>query len=97
VYSGGFYGSPTCYNESIVESTDLSGWIQCLEVRLFVRKENYMKLSKPKVVTWWIAVIAGVLGILGALVKIPIVSPIAIWFIAFAFVLLALATFFKNL
>ncbi len=56
-----------------------------------------MKLSKPKVVTWWIAVIVGILGILGALVKIPIVSPYAIWFIAFAFILLALATYFKDL
>lgn len=56
-----------------------------------------MKLSKPKVVTWWIAVIVGLLGILGALVSIPFVSTYAIWFIAFAFILLALATYFKNL
>jgi membrane protein YdbS with pleckstrin-like domain len=56
-----------------------------------------MKLSKPKVVTWWIAVIVGLLGILGALVTIPFVSQYAIWFIAFAFILLALATYFKNL
>jgi hypothetical protein len=56
-----------------------------------------MKLSKPKVVTWWIAVIVGLLGILGALFSIPFVSQYAIWFIAFAFVLLALATYFKNL
>jgi hypothetical protein len=56
-----------------------------------------MKLSKPKVVTWWIAVIVGILGILGALLPIPFVSEYAIWFIAFGFVLLTLATYFKNL
>jgi hypothetical protein len=56
-----------------------------------------MKLSKPKVVTWWIAVAFGVLGILGALVTIPFVSTYAIWFIAIGFVLLALATYLKNL
>jgi hypothetical protein len=56
-----------------------------------------LKLSRPKDVTWWIAVIVGVIGILAALVKIPVISPYAIWFIAFAFILLALATYFKNL
>ena len=56
-----------------------------------------MKLSKPKVVSWWIAVIVGVLGILGKLITIPFVSANAFWFVAFGFVLLALATFFKDL
>lgn len=56
-----------------------------------------MKLSKPKVVTWWIAVIAGVLGILGHFVSIPIFSQYSFFFVAFAFILLALATYFKNL
>jgi hypothetical protein len=56
-----------------------------------------MKLSKPKVVTWWIAVIVGVLGILGSLVSIPIASQYSFFFVAFAFVLLALATYFRNL
>jgi hypothetical protein len=56
-----------------------------------------MKLSKPKIVTWWIAVILGVLGILGELVTISFVSIYAFWFVAVAFVLLALATYFKDL
>ena len=56
-----------------------------------------MKLSRPKDVTWWIAVVAGVLGILGHLTKITFVSQYDFWFVAFAFVLLALATFLKNL
>ena len=60
-------------------------------------KENKMKLSAPKTGTWWIAVILGVLGILGQLVAIPFVSDYAFWFVAVGFVLLALATFLKDL
>ena len=56
-----------------------------------------MKLSAPKKITWWIAVILGVLGILGTFISIPFVSANAFWFTAVAFILLALATFFKSL
>ena len=56
-----------------------------------------MKLSAPKKITWWIAVILGVLGILGTFISIPFVSAYAFWFVAVAFILLALATFFKGL
>jgi hypothetical protein len=56
-----------------------------------------MKLSAPKKITWWIAVILGVLGILGTFISIPFVSANAFWFAAVAFILLALATFFKSL
>jgi hypothetical protein len=57
-----------------------------------------MKLSRPKNVTWWIAVIVGVLGLLGYFFPtIPIAGQYAFWFVAFAFILLALATYFKNL
>jgi hypothetical protein len=56
-----------------------------------------MKLSAPKNITWWIAVILGVLGILGTLTSIPFVSANAFWFVAVAFVLLALATLLKGL
>jgi hypothetical protein len=56
-----------------------------------------MKLSKPKIISWWIAVVFGVLGILGHLVSIPFVSQYDFWFVAFAFVLLALATYFRDL
>ncbi|QRN82572.1 hypothetical protein JR338_09080 [Chloroflexota bacterium] len=56
-----------------------------------------MKLSAPKKVTWWIAVVVGVLGILGQFMSIPFVSENAFWFVAVAFVLLALATYLKDL
>jgi hypothetical protein len=56
-----------------------------------------MKLNSPKTTTWWIAVILGGLGIIGNFVALPIVSGIAFWLVAVAFVLLALATALKGL
>lgn len=56
-----------------------------------------LHLSAPHEITWWIAVVLGVLGILGTLVTIQFVSANAFWFVAVAFVLLALATLFKDL
>ena len=56
-----------------------------------------MNLSAPQVITWWIAVVLGVLGILGTLTNIQFVSANAFWFVAVAFVLLAIATLIKDL
>ncbi len=56
-----------------------------------------MKLTPPKVITFWIAVILGVLGFVGALVTIPLVSANAIWFIFAGFVLLVLGLLVKGL
>lgn len=56
-----------------------------------------MKLSAPKNITWLIAVVVGVLGILGTLTSIPFVSDNSFWFVAVGFVLLALATLLKGL
>ncbi len=56
-----------------------------------------MRLSPPKQTTWVIAVIAGLLGFLGAYTPIPVVSGFSFWLIFGAFVLLALATLLKGL
>ncbi len=56
-----------------------------------------MKLSKPKNNTWIIAVIIGLLGIIGNFVSIPVVSEYSFWLVVIGFVLLALATYFKDL
>ena len=56
-----------------------------------------MKLNAPKRVTWWIAVVLGVLGIVGEYVPLGIISDNAFLFVAIGFVLLALATFIKGL
>jgi len=56
-----------------------------------------MRLSAPKQVTWWIALVVGVLGILAYLVTIPVLSGFAFWLVVVAFVLLLLATFLVGL
>lgn len=71
---------------------------QKVSLKLFILKEeNLMKLNQPKVVTWWIAVVLGALGLLGTLVSIPVVSGLAFWFAFAGFALLALGTYFKGL
>jgi len=56
-----------------------------------------MKLSPPKNITWWIAVVIGVLGLLGKLTNIPIVSGSEFWFVFVGFAILVLATLLKDL
>ncbi len=56
-----------------------------------------MKLSPPKVITWWIAVIVGAIGLLGQLLSIPVIAPFAFWLVVIGFVLLALATAIQGL
>ncbi len=56
-----------------------------------------MKLSAPQKVTWWIALVVGLIGIIAHLVTIPVVSGLSFWLVAVAFVLLVLATYLKGL
>jgi hypothetical protein len=56
-----------------------------------------MKLSAPKKNTWWVALILGIIGIVGHFVVIPIVTPWAWLIVVVAFVLLVLATSVKNM
>jgi hypothetical protein len=56
-----------------------------------------MRLNAPKNVTWWIAVVVGVLGILGSFTSLPLVSDNSFLFVVIGFVLLALATLLKGL
>jgi hypothetical protein len=55
-----------------------------------------MKLSAPKTITWWIAVILGVLGFLGNLVTIPVISGLSFWLLFLGFAVLAVATFVEG-
>ena len=56
-----------------------------------------IKLSTPKVVTFWIAVALAVLGLLAFLGTISGLSGYAFWLVAAGFVLLALGNLMKNL
>jgi hypothetical protein len=56
-----------------------------------------MKLSSPKQITWWIALILIVLGVIASLVTVPVLSGIAIWVTAAGGVLLLIATTAKGI
>ena len=57
-----------------------------------------MKLTAPKMITFWIAVVLGVLGLIGKLApSTAIVGPNAFWFAFVAFVLLVLGLLVKGL
>ncbi|MCX6024797.1 MAG: hypothetical protein NTY23_00795 [Chloroflexi bacterium] len=56
-----------------------------------------MKLTPPKVITFWIAVVLGFLGFLGNFMTIPLVSANSFWFLFVGFVLLVLGLIVKGL
>jgi threonine/homoserine/homoserine lactone efflux protein len=56
-----------------------------------------MDLSAPKQVTFWIAVILAVLGLLGQLATIPVLSAFSFWILLVGFILLAAGCFLKGL
>jgi hypothetical protein len=56
-----------------------------------------MKLTPPKVITWWIALILGVLGLLGFTGSIAALSPYSFWLVMIGLVLMLIATLIKGL
>jgi hypothetical protein len=56
-----------------------------------------MKLSAPKVITFWIAVILAVLGVLASLGTIQLPSGYAFWLVVAGFVVLALGNLVKGM
>lgn len=65
---------------------------------LINREEIVMTLSSPKMITWVIALILGVLGILANLVALPaITATIGFWLLVVAFLLLLVGSAVKGL
>ena len=62
-----------------------------------VSSEVIMDLSAPKQVTFWVALVLAVLGLLGQFAAIPFVSAYAFWFLLVGFVVLAAGCFMKNM
>lgn len=56
-----------------------------------------MKLSAPKNITWWVAMILGVLGLLGNFVALPVIGGFSFWLLFLGFAVLALATAVEGL
>ncbi len=55
-----------------------------------------MKLSAPKNITFWIAVIVAVVGVIASLVTIPVLSGFAFWLVVIGFVILAAGNLFEG-
>jgi len=56
-----------------------------------------MKLSAPKVVTWWNTVVLGVIGLLGLFTaNLPVIGAYTGWLLALAFIILAIATLVEG-
>ena len=56
-----------------------------------------MKLSAPKQITWWIALVLAVVGLIGKLVTISVITTYAFWIVFVAALLLLLATYLEGL
>ena len=57
-----------------------------------------MKLSAPKQITWIIALVLGIVGILATLVALPIITPaIGFWLVVVGWALLLIASVTRGL
>lgn len=56
-----------------------------------------MKLSAPKVITFWIAVALAVLGLIGALFTVTFLTEYAFWFVLVGFIVLAVGNLTKGI
>jgi hypothetical protein len=56
-----------------------------------------MKLSAPKQVTFWVAVVVALIGLIASFVTIPVLSGYALWIVVLGFVILALGNVLEGL
>jgi len=56
-----------------------------------------MKLSAPKNVTFYVALVLGVLGFLGYIIQLPLITSMAFWLVFFGFVVLVVAVLMPDL
>ncbi|MDD3827005.1 MAG: hypothetical protein GX597_04530 [Anaerolineaceae bacterium] len=56
-----------------------------------------MRLNAPRQVTWIIALILGILGLIGAVVTIAVLTDLAFWLVLVGLALMLLATLLEGL
>ena len=56
-----------------------------------------MNLSAPKQLTFWIAVVVAVVGLIASLVTIPVLSGFALWLVVIGFIILAAGNLLEGL
>jgi hypothetical protein len=64
---------------------------------VYVKGDTKMKLTPPKVITWWIGLILGVLALLGHLGTIAALAKYDFWLAIAGLGLMLLATLIKDL
>jgi 4-hydroxybenzoate polyprenyltransferase len=69
----------------------------CARRDIDVKGDATMKPSAPKAMTWWIALVLGLLGLLGYLGNVAALSPYAFWLALAGLVLMLVATQTRNL
>jgi hypothetical protein len=86
-------------NQQIVDLTKLSNKviILLLQLILFIYKEKIMKLSAPKFVTFLVALVLVLAGVLAQLGVVAVLAQYAFWLVLAGFVVLALAVLLKDL
>jgi len=61
------------------------------------RRSRATRLSAPKVVTFWIAVLLALIGVIAVVAPIASLVEYALWLVVAGFVLLALGNLLENL
>jgi threonine/homoserine/homoserine lactone efflux protein len=56
-----------------------------------------MQLSAPKQITFWVAVVVALVGLVSSFVAIPVLSGFAFWIVVLGFVILAAANLMEGL
>ena len=60
-------------------------------------RRGTLRLSPPKVVTFWVAVLLALIGVIAELAPIASLAGYALWFVVAGFVLLALGNLLEGL
>jgi len=61
------------------------------------KRSGTMRLSAPKVITFWIAVLLALLGVIAVLAPVASLVGYALWLVVAGFVLLALGNLVEGL
>ena len=60
-------------------------------------RRRALRLNPPKLVTFWIAVLLALIGVIATVAPIASLAGYALWFVVAGFVLLAMGNFLEGL
>jgi len=62
-----------------------------------MKRLSKIKLSAPKKMTWWVAVVPGVLGFPGNFMALPVIGGFSLWLLFHGFAILPVVTMVDGL